>query len=495
MIKPFITKYVFITSIYFFGALIFFPFLFGLFCPHGSDRSLFSALRVSESAALEEGLKAGMIDPKTGKKIKYWVAPMDPAFIRVEPGKSPMGMDLVPVYEEEGEGEEPSSTIRIDPVTIQNMGVRLGRVKRGTLAKTIRAFGNITYDETRIYTFNTKFSGWIEKLYVNFVGKKVKKGQPLFDIYSPELVSAQEEYLLALHQQTSLSSSSYKDIRDGARRLLEAARTRLRYWDLSDKQIKQIEKAGKVRKTLTIYSPATGVVISKQAFEGHFVKAGEHQYEIADLSTVWVDVEVYEYELPLVKMGMDAYMDLAYIPGEHFAGKVLYIYPFLTAKTRTARLRLEFENLDYKLKPGMYSNIYISSIIDEDTLIVPQEAVIDSGVRKLVFIALGKGKFQPREIKIGAEGNNHDFQVIDGLSEGEEIVVSAQFMLDSESRLREAISKMLESRRQNSRQSNAVKGHPADDNDLDLSGGTMDMQDTGEDDLDLTDIIMEDMPN
>jgi Cu(I)/Ag(I) efflux system membrane fusion protein/cobalt-zinc-cadmium efflux system membrane fusion protein len=194
-------------------------------------------------------------------------------------------------------------------------------------------------------------------------------------------------------------------------------------------------------------------------------------------------------------MGMDAYMDLAYIPGERFAAKVLYIYPFLTAKTRTARLRLEFANLDYKLKPGMYSNVYISSIIDEDTLIVPQEAVIDSGVRKLVFVALGKGKFQPREIRVGAEGNNHDFQVLDGLSEGEEIVVSAQFMLDSESRLREAISKMLESRRQSSGHSHAVKGHPADDNALDLSGETMDMQYMGEDDLDLTDITMEDMPD
>ncbi len=475
-------------------ALTCLPLLFSLLYPNGQTCNSFPVLGVCKSDAAEQVLKAGMVDPKSGKKIKYWVAPMDPAYIRNEPGKSPMGMDLVPVYKEEGEEKEPASTIRIDPITIQNMGVRIGSVKRKTLTKTIRTFGNITYDETRIYTVNTKFNGWIEKLYVNFVGEKVKKGQPLFDIYSPELVSAQEEYLLALQQHTSLSGSSYHDIREGARRLLDASRTRLRYWDLSDTQIKQIEMTGKVQKALTIYSPATGVVIKKQAFEGHFVKAGEHQYEIADLSTVWVDVEVYEYELPWVRMGMDADMDLAYIPGKRFTGKVLYVYPFLTAKTRTARLRLAFANSDYQLKPGMYANIYISSTLAKETLVVPQEAVIDSGVRKVVFVALGQGKFQPREVKLGVEGNDYEFQVLDGLREGEKIVVSAQFMLDSESRLREAISKMLEIRRQSSTRSHAGESHQIVGDDLDLSDETMEMQDIKKDELDLTDITMEDTP-
>jgi len=258
-------------------------------------------LIASEALAAKKKLKAGMIDPKTGKKIKYWVAPMDPTYIRDEPGKSPMGMDLVPVYEEEGEDKEPASTIRIDPVTMQNMGVRLGRVERKLLTKYIRTVGNVTYDETKIFSVNTKFSGWIEKLYVNFVAEDVKKGQPLFEIYSPELVSAQEEYLLALKQSSSLSDSSYSSIREGARRLLEASRTRLRYWDLTDKQIEQIGKRGKVRKTLKIFSPATGIVTKKNAFKGHYVKAGELQYEIVELSTVWVDVDVYEYELPWVR--------------------------------------------------------------------------------------------------------------------------------------------------------------------------------------------------
>ena len=403
-------------------------------------------IKVTVAAAAEKGLKAGMIHPKTGKKIKYWVAPMDPTYIRDEPGKSPMGMDLVPAYEEEGEEKDPVSVIRIDPVTMQNMGVRLSHVKRKSLVKDIRTYGTITYDERKIYSITTKFNGWIEKLHVNFVGDKVKKGQPLFEIYSPELVAAQEEYILALRQCGHLCNSPYPAIREGAERLLAATRTRLRYWDLTDEQIDKMKYSYNIQKTLTIYSPASGVVIEKRAFEGHYVKIGEPQYKIADLSIVWVDVDIYEYELPWIRHGMPADMDLAYIPGKRFKGKVLYVYPFLDEKTRTAKLRLEFRNPNYQLKPAMYANIYLRSIISKDTLVIPQEAVIDSGVRKVVFISLGKGKFQPREVVLGVEGNENELQVLKGLHEGEKIVVSAQFMLDSESRLREAIQKMIEAK-------------------------------------------------
>jgi Cu(I)/Ag(I) efflux system membrane fusion protein/cobalt-zinc-cadmium efflux system membrane fusion protein len=446
-----------------------------------------------ESAtASKVGLEAESIDPKTGKKIKYWVAPMDPTYIRDEPGKSPMGMDLVPVYEEEGEEKEPTSTIRIDPVTIQNMGVRVAQVQRKPLIKHIRTYGTVTYDETRIYTVNTKFNGWIERLYVDFEGTKVRKGQRLFDIYSLELVSAQEEYLLALQQYNSLSNSPYPSIKEGAERLLEASRTRLRYWDLTEGQIEKLGSSKKISKTLTIYSPATGVVIKKNAFAGHYVKAGEHQYEIADLSKVWVDVDIYEYELPWVRQGMVAEMELAYVPGKRFKGKVLYIYPYLEAKTRTGKLRLQFANPDYQLKPDMYANIYLKSSIAEDSIVIPQEAVIDSGVRKVVFVALGKGKFQPREVKLGLEGNNDEYQVLSGLREGEKIVISAQFMLDSESRLREAIQKMLEAQKAGTTgdQSSVIAGERQDSgDDLDMSGMTMDTQ---RDDLDMTGITMED---
>jgi len=431
----------------------------------------------SPAIAADEPLKAGMTDPKTGKKIKYWAAPMDPTYIRQEPGKSPMGMDLVPVYEEEGDGKEPASTIRIDPVTIQNMGIRTEKVKMGSPVKTIRTVGNIIYDETRIYTVNMKFNGWIEKLYVDFEGEQVRKGQPLFDIYSPELVTAQEEYLLALEQYRSLGQSGFEQVREAARRLRDASHTRLRYWDVSPAQIRRLESSGMVRKTVTVFSPATGVVTKKNAFQGHYVKAGEHQYEIADLSTVWVDVDIYEYELPWVEKGMPAEMELTYIPGKHFKGRVLFIYPYLNPKTRTATLRLEFPNPKGLLKPAMYSNVYLKSEIEEKSLLIPQEAVIDSGVRKVVFVSRGNGKFEPREVELGLEVNDDRYQILNGLSEGEEIVVSAQFMLDSESRLREVIQKMLE-----------VKSEPpkSDADDLDLSGISM------EDDLDTSGMTMED---
>jgi Cu(I)/Ag(I) efflux system membrane fusion protein/cobalt-zinc-cadmium efflux system membrane fusion protein len=410
----------------------------------GIVNSALQRLGINEAIAAQKDLKAGMVDPETGKKIKYWVAPMDPTYIRDEPGKSPMGMDLKPVYEEEGEEKEPTSTIRIDPVTMQNMGVRFGRVQRKSLVKDIRTVGNIIYDETKIFTVNTKFNGWIEKLYVNFVGEEVKKGQPLFEIYSPELVTVQEEYLLALDQYNRLSNSSYARVRGGAERLLKASRTRMRFWDLTEAQIEKIEKTGKIQKTLTVYSPASGVVTKKEAFEGHYVKEGVHQFEIVDLSSVWVDVDVYEYELPWVRKGMAAEMDLSYIPGKKYNGKVLFIYPYLDTKTRTVKLRLKFANPGYQLKPGMYANILLKRVIAKNSLVIPQEAVIDSGVRQIVFVAIGEGKFQPREVNIGLEVNENEFQVLDGLQEGEEIVLSAQFMLDSESRLREAIQKMLE---------------------------------------------------
>ena len=447
-----------------------------------------SGVMISKTFAATEDLKAGMVDPKTGKKIKYWTSPMDPTYISDESGKSPMGMDLVPVYEEEGEGKEPASTIRIDPVTMQNMGVRFGRVQRKALIKNIRTIGNIMYDETKIFKVNLKFSGWIEKLYVDFVGEDVKKGQPLFDIYSPELVTTQEEYMLALNQYESLSNSSYARIRKGSRRLLEASRTRLRFWDLTEAQIEAIGKTGKIKKTLTVYSPATGVVTQKDAFEGHYVKEGEHQFEIANLSTVWVDVDVYEYELPWVRKGMAADMELAYTPGKRFKGKVLFIYPYLDPKTRTAKLLLAFPNPGYQLKPGMYANVYLQSSLPEKRLVIPQEAVIDSGVRKRVFVSHGKGKFEAREVTIGIEGNDYMFEVIEGLSEGEEIVVSGQFMLDSESRLKEAIAKMLEAR---------TKGSGEESDDLDMDDMTMDADDldveglTMDDDLDMSDITMD----
>ncbi len=441
-----------------------------------------STALMTAAEASNAPLTAGMIDPKNGKKIKYWAAPMDPTYIRNEPGKSPMGMDLVPVYEDAGGEKEPSSTIRIDPLTVQNMGVRTAAVTRRPLTRTIRAYGSVVYDETRTYTINTKFDGWIERIYVDFEGDTVKKGQRLFDIYSPELVSAQEEYLLALKQYQRLGDSPYPPIRDGAARLRDASLARLRNWDLTGRQIDALGKNERVKKTLTVYSPASGVVTLKRAVDGSFVKAGMTQYEIADLSRVWVDVEVYEYELPWVNMDMPASMELSYLPGRQFEGRVLFVYPHLTAKSRTGRLRLAFDNSAGELKPGMYANITLLSSLGGDSLVIPLEAVIDSGVRKVVFIDKGKGRFEPREINTGVEVGDDSYQVIGGLSEGEQVVVSAQFMLDSESRLREAIQKMLDVRQ---------KDTAADGDALDMTGMTMD---TNAEDLDMSDIGMDTPP-
>jgi Cu(I)/Ag(I) efflux system membrane fusion protein/cobalt-zinc-cadmium efflux system membrane fusion protein len=346
------------------------------------------------------------------------------------------------------------------------------------LKKSIRALGTVTYDETKVYAVNLKFDGWIEKLFVDFVGESVRKGQALFEIYSPELVTAQEEYLLASSQVRSLSASSYPSVRENAQRLLNAARQRLQYWDLEPGQIKQLEQKGQVKKNLTIYSPTNGVVIKKDALAGHYVKAGMHQYEIADLSRVWVDVEVYEYELPYIKKGMVAAMELSYLPGKRFNGTVLFIYPFLNPETRTVKLRLAFDNTEGLLKPDMYANVYIESQIDADALVIPQEAVIDSGLRQIVFLALGEGKFAPRPVTLGVEGENNTFQVLEGLKAGDTIVTSAQFMFDSESRLREAIQKMLEAR--------GAKAAELSGDDLEM--GDLKMDDS---DLDMSDLKMD----
>lgn len=379
---------------------------------------------------------------KKDKRILYWRAPMDPTYISDKPGKSPMGMDLIPVYE----GEEPGGgkTITIDPVTVQNIGVRTAEVKRLPFYRNIRTVGHVDYDEQRLYVVNTKFAGWIEKLYVDRTGDVVRKGQPLFTIYSPDLVTTQQEYLLALDNKRKLQSSGIAEIGQSAENLLAASRQRLKYWDISDKQIEQLERSGEISKTLTIYSPFSGIVIDKNIVEGANVKPGMDLLRIADLSKIWVYAHIFEYELPWIQAGQTVEMDLPYIPGKKFTGRVDYIYPYLDQKTRDVKLRLVFDNPTLELKPEMYANIRIDSRVGDEALVIPTEAIIRTGVRNLVFITLGDGKFVPREIEIGAEGEGGLVRVISGLNEGETIVTSAQFLLDSESRLREAIQKMLE---------------------------------------------------
>ena len=375
---------------------------------------------------------------KKERKVKYWVAPMDPNYRRDEPGKSPMGMDLVPVYEEEG-GE--TGTIRVDPNTIQSIGVRTASVTVGELVKTIRTVGRVTYDEKRIRTVNAKIGGWIEKLYVNTTGEEVRKGAPLMELYSPDLVSAQQEYLIARRHFEGVKNSPFPDVVKSAQDLLDSARKRLVYWDVSDAQVAELTRTGTVRKTLVLHSPFHGVVVNKAAFDGSKVMPGMELFRIADLSRVWVQGDIYEYELPWLSVGVPATVTLDYLPGKTYQGRVTYVYPYLEGKTRTATIRVELSNPGGVLKPDMYAHIELRPRVGKKTVLVPSEAVIRSGIRNVVFVVKGEGRFEPREVRLGLEGEEGVVQVLSGLAGGENVVVSSQFLLDSESSLKEALKK------------------------------------------------------
>jgi RND family efflux transporter MFP subunit len=375
---------------------------------------------------------------KKDRKILFYRNPMNPDVTSPVPAKDDMGMDYVPVYEDEGSD---GGTIRVDPNTVQSIGVRTSVVTTGELKKTIRTVGRIAYDESRIATVNSKVSGWIEKLHVDTTGQEVRKGEPLIDIYSPDLVSAQQEYLIARGHFGKVKDSPFPDVVNSARELLASARKRLDNWDIDDAQVERLERTGEVRKTLTLFSPFHGVVVSKSVFDGARVMTGMELFRIADISRIWVQADVYEYELPWVKQGAPATVTLDYLPGRKFRGTVTYVYPYLEGKTRTATARIELVNPGVLLKPDMYAHVELHPRVKGRTVLIPSDAIIRSGIRNVVFIDRGEGRFQPREVSLGVEGEEGTVQVLSGLSGGERIVVSAQFLLDSESSLKEALKK------------------------------------------------------
>jgi membrane fusion protein, copper/silver efflux system len=393
--------------------------------------------------ASQEDTSAKSSNRKMGK-ILYWRAPMDPTYISDKPGKSPMGMDLVPVYE--GEQDTGGPTVVIDPVTTQNMGVQTTPVRKVDLSRVIRTVGYLDYNEEKLQRINIKFSGWVEKLYVDQTGQEVRKGQPMLSIYSPELVATQEEYLLALKNAKNLEGSTFSDVSRGSASLLESARRRLLYWDISENQLRQLEQSGVVSKTMMLHAPAGGVVIDKMVEGGMRVQPGMDLYKIADLSTIWVYGQIYQYEVPWVKVGQPVEVSLSYIPGRTFKGKVDFIYPYLDQKSRDVNVRFVLPNPGLELKPKMYADVRLESNIGKEVTAIPTDAVIRTGKRNVVFVDRGNGKFEPRDVLLGPEGQNSLVQVLAGLQPGENIVTSAQFMIDSESRLKEAIQKMLEAR-------------------------------------------------
>lgn len=353
------------------------------------------------------------------KKPLYWVAPMDANYKKDKPGKSPMGMDLVPVYDDGGKGpDEGAGTIRISSDVINNLGVRTSTASYRSLHTEINTVGYVNYNEDKLVHIHPRVQGWIEKLYVKTVGDPVRKNQPLYDIYSPELVNAQEELLLALARKNS--------------RLISAAQNRLEALQLPKSAITKLKKTKKVQQNITFYAPQNGVVESLKIREGFFVKPGSTLMSIGDLSEVWVEGEVFERQAGQVKMGTPVTMTLDYLPGKTWQGQVDYIYPTLDAKTRTVKIRLRFKNEDREFKPNMFAQIIIHTRGEESALLIPKEALIRTGNQDRVVLALGEGSFKSIEVRVG-RFDSESVEILEGLSDGEKVVSSAQFLLDSES--------------------------------------------------------------
>jgi len=314
-------------------------------------------------------------------------------------------------------------------------------VEKRPLTKVIRTVGRVAYDERKLAEVTLKIAGWIQNLYADYTGKLVKKGEPLFTLYSPDLVTAQEEYLLARRTLEQLQDSDVPGARASAQSLVQASRQRLLLWDLAPAQIRALEEAGKPQLYQTMYSPLSGFIIEKMAYQGHRVESGMTLYKIANLSTVWVEADLYEYELPFVHVGQEAKISLSYYPGEVFTAKVSYIYPYLEEKTRTGKVRFELANTpDWKLKPAMYATTELTVELGEK-LVIPESAVLDSGVRQIVFVDKGQGRFAPQEVQLG-DRVDHYVEVRGGLTAGERVVTSGNFLIDSESKLQAAESMM-----------------------------------------------------
>lgn len=372
------------------------------------------------------------------RKVLYWVDPMHPAYKSDKPGKAPdCGMDLVPVYEGQAANTSfPEGTVQIDTGKQQLIGVKYGIVDYEPVTHTIQAVGKVSFDETRIARIHPRIEGWIEKVFVDFTGKQVKKGEPLISLYSPELLATQRELLIAARAQESLGKSELQGVADNANSLLESARERLRLYDISDAQIAELERTRTPVRALNLYSPMDGFVLARNAYEKQKVGPDAELYTIADLSTVWVIADVYEYEMPMMQLGMPATVTLSYLPGRIFRGKVSYIYPQLDATTRTLKVRIEVPNPAMALKPDMFAQVAIEMDHGRE-LLIPAEAVLDSGNQQVVFVAHDGGYFEPRKVQLGSKFKDR-YVVLNGLMAGERIVTSGNFLIDSESQLKSA---------------------------------------------------------
>ena len=377
------------------------------------------------------------------RKILYWYDPMHPQYRSDKPGTAPdCGMDLVPKYADEPAAPQnmPAGTVQISPFKQQLIGVRTAPVTRRVLEKDIRTVGIVRPDESRIRKVHTKFPGWVDQLFVSYTGEPVRAGDPILSIYSPDLVSTQTEYLLARRGDQQLHESPFPEAAGGAKALLDAARRRLLLWDITPQQIRELEETGKPRTALTLHSPASGFVTVKDVYQWLYVTPDTELYTVADLSRIWVLLDIYENEMPSVHLGMPVTLRLRSQPGDSITGTIAYIYPYLDNQTRTNKVRVEFDNPGLRFKPDMYAAGEIHALLGE-RLVVPKDAVLDSGTHQIVFVAMGDGFFAPREVRLGERGDDYA-EVLEGVREGEQVVVGANFMVDSESQLKAALSAM-----------------------------------------------------
>jgi RND family efflux transporter MFP subunit len=371
-------------------------------------------------------------------KLLYYRNPMGMPDTSPVPKKDQMGMDYIAVYEGEAEPAAEEGQVKISPDRIQKLGVRSEPVVLRDIDRVLRAVGKIEIDERRMHTVAPKFEGWIDRLHVNSTGQPVGRGQPLFDAYSPELVSAQREYTIAVQGSDGMKDAA-PDAQASMRSLADASLARLKNWDISDEQLQQLRSGKDSRRTLTFRSPIAGIVIEKKAVQGMRFMPGEMLYQIADLSSVWILAEVFEQDLAQIKVGQSASVKINAYPERQFTAKVAYIYPTLNAQTRSVPVRLELANADGLLKPAMYANVeFTAGGTAGKVLTVPSSAVIHSGTRQIVLIELGEGRFAPRAVKLGRQGEQY-VELLEGVQEGESVVVSANFLIDAESNLKAAL--------------------------------------------------------
>ncbi len=375
------------------------------------------------------------------KIILYWRAPMDPNEIYNEPGKSKMGMDLVPVYEDESGAQ---GVVTIDPQVQQNMNVKTEIVSKKRLSSKVTTNGVLLKDETKEYIVTTKVSGWIEKLYVNYTGQEVRNGQKLMDIYSPQLVAAQQELLTALSYKNTSSQSSVESIKKSGNELVENAIRKLQLLDVSEAEINALIETKKVRTNMTLYALNSGTVIHKNVLEGEKIMAGAPLLRIANLTNLWLTADIYEYELSKIKLGSQASIKFNFLPEKTYTGKISFIYPTIEPTSRTAKIRIDVNNSKGELKPEMFANVVIEGIDLGEYPVIPENSVIRSGTKDIVILSIGNGKFKPTKVKLGGYSDGL-YQVLEGLTEGNKIVTSTQFLIDSESNLRAAVNQFQSS--------------------------------------------------